>query len=138
VHVLREYRRWQLKEAERNPAIAEALADEETAFVLLTRTGRPVTGQTVAKMLKWRAVRAGVGVVKTAAKHDAPNGVTSKLSPQALRRAWANLALNDPHNPVPLDVVSQVLHHADIGTTRRHYAQTKPERARKALRDFIL
>jgi integrase len=136
--VLRDYRRWQLKEAQRNPKIAAALANEDTAYVLLTRNGRPLTGQTVTKLLKWRAVRAGVAVIDTDAKHDAPGGKTSRVSPHALRRAWARLGLNHPTKPVPLDVVSEVLRHKDISTTRRHYAQTKPERARQALRDFDL
>jgi integrase len=34
---------------------------------------------------------------------------------------------------LPIDVVSEVLLHRDITTTRRHYAPTKPERAKAAL-----
>ena len=32
-----------------------------------------------------------------------------------------------------IEVVSEVLNHKDISTTRRHYAGTKPERAKAAL-----
>jgi integrase len=55
------------------------------------------------------------------------------LTPHALRRAWADHALNDPDDPVSIEVVSEVLNHKDISTTRRHYAGTKPERAKAAL-----
>ena len=40
LRMFRIYRRWQLSEAEKNPAIRDALSDPETAFVLLTRTGK--------------------------------------------------------------------------------------------------
>jgi integrase len=43
---------------------------------------------------------------------------------------WATVALNDG---VGIDVVQEVLGHADISTTRRHYATTLPERAQAAL-----
>ena len=138
VREFKAYRRWILKEAEKNPDIAAALADEETAFVLLTRRGNQIHGQQLAKELKRHALNAGVGVVKIPKTREYPYGKTSKLSPHALRRAWARLALNHPRKPVPIDVVSAVLHHEDIDTTRRHYAPTKPERARAATRDFKL
>jgi len=43
-----------------HPAIASALDAEETAYVLLTREGRPVRPSTLGKQLKWRAARAGI------------------------------------------------------------------------------
>lgn len=135
---LRTYRDWQIKQAERYPQVAAALADERTAFVLLTRNGKPLHPQQAAKMLKWRAIRAGVALIPATSEYDSLNGMTSKVCPHALRRAWSRLALNHPENPLPIDVVSEVLRHKDISTTRRHYAQTKPERARQALRDFNL
>ena len=98
----------QQKVAERNPAVRAALASPDTAHVLLTRTGSPIRPSTIAKMLKWHAVRAGVGVVPSGARHDAPGGMTSRVSPHALRRAWATTALNDPEHPLPLDVVQEV------------------------------
>jgi integrase len=130
---LRIYRRWQLAEAERNPAIRDALADPETAYVLLTKTGRRTTPESVRKILKWHAIRAGVGIVKAKGRWDAPGAVTSRVSPHSMRRAWATLALNDEKDPKPIDVVSEVLKHKEISTTRRHYAPTKPERAQAAL-----
>lgn len=59
------------------------------------------------------------------------NGLTSRVSPHSYRRAWATIALNEKE--LPIDVVSEVLKHSDIATTRRHYAPTKSERARAAL-----
>lgn len=133
VREFRVYRRWQLVEAQRNSQIRDALGDPETAFVLLTRTGRQTRPESIGKMLKWRARRAGVGVVAAKGKWDSPGGETSLLHPHSMRRAWAEHALNHPTDPVSIDVVQEVLHHADISTTRRHYARTKPERARQAL-----
>ncbi len=42
-----------------------------------------------------------------------PGRKTSRASPHALRRAWATHALNDADDPVPIDVVSSVLRHAE-------------------------
>jgi integrase len=129
----RRYRRWMVEQyATRHRPVRDALAYPETAFVLLTYNGLPVRAQTIAKQLKWRARRAGVAVQATEARWDAPGGKTSRLSPHAMRRGWADIALNE--QDVPIDVVAEVLNHKDISTTRRHYARTKPERARVALR----
>lgn len=128
---LRIYQRWQLSEAQRNPAMRDALSDPETAFVLLTRTGRPTSPESVLKMLKWHAIRAGVGLYKSPARHGTVGGVSSRVSAHSLRRAWATIALNEEAQPI--DVVSEVLKHKDISTTRRHYAPTKSDRARAAL-----
>lgn len=57
---LRIYRRWQLAEAQRNPAIMDALSDEDTAFVLLTRNGKPTHPNSVAKKLKWHGIARGL------------------------------------------------------------------------------
>lgn len=128
---LRLYRRWQLAEAQQNPAMRDALSDPETAYVLLSRNGKRTHPQSVAKIIKWHALRAGVGVRTGDIRWDAPGGRTSRVSPHAMRRAWATIALNDEE--LPIDVVSEVLKHKDIATTRRHYAPTKSDRARAAL-----
>jgi integrase len=131
LRMFKVYRRWQLAEAERNSAMRDALSDPETAYVLLTRTGKRTSPESVYKMLRWHAIRAGVGLYKTNARWDAPGGIASRVSPHALRRAWATIALNDEE--LPIDVVSEVLLHREIATTRRHYAPTKPARAQAAL-----
>lgn len=131
IRELRIYRRWQLSEAARNPAIRDALSDPDTAYVLLTRNGKKMHGETVRKILNWHAIKAGVGVVSTDNKFDSPGGQKSLVGAHAMRRAWASTALNDEE--LPIDVVSEVLLHRDITTTRRHYAPTKPERAKAAL-----
>jgi integrase len=130
VRKLREYSRWQQRQAQSNPKLRDALSDEETAYVLLTRNGKRTHPSSIYKMLKWHAIRAGVAVTTAKGKCDAPGGKTSKVHPHAFRRAWGTHALN---NGVPIDVVQEVLGHADISTTRKHYAHTKPERARDAL-----
>lgn len=131
IRALRLYRTWQLAEAARLDAMRDALADPETAYVLMTRHGRKTAPQTIAKIVKWHAVKAGVGLRKSNGTRDTVNGMTSRISPHAYRRAWATIALNEKE--LPIDVVSEVLRHADIATTRRHYAPTKSERARAAL-----
>jgi integrase len=130
---LRLYRRWQLSEAERNPAMRDALSDPEKAYVLLTRNGKRTAPSTVSKIAKWHAVKAGVGVCESRGQRDLILGKTSRVSPHSYRRAWATIALNDEKDPQPIDVVSEVLRHKDIATTRRHYAPTKSDRARAAL-----
>lgn len=127
----RLYRRWQLSEAERIPAIRDALSDPETAYVLLTKNGKRTCPQTVTKIATLHGIRAGVGLRKATSGADSIDGMTSRVSPHAYRRAWATIALNDEEQP--LDVVAEVLKHSSTATTRRHYAPTKPERARAAL-----
>jgi integrase len=128
---LRLFRRWQLSEAEYKPHIRDALSDPEMAYVLLTRSGKKTNPTTITKMARWHAVRAGVGVRKAPGICDAVDGETSRVSPHSYRRAWATIALNDEE--LPIDVVSEVLKHKEISTTRRHYAPTKSDRARAAL-----
>jgi integrase len=128
---LRLYRRWQLAEAEHNAAMRDALSQSQTAYVILTSNGKRTDPMTIYKMVRWHAIRAGVGVSKTESRWDAPGGQTSRVSPHAMRRAWATVALNDEE--LPIDVVSEVLKHKDIATTRRHYAPTKSDRAQAAL-----
>jgi integrase len=134
LHALRLYRRWQLSEAERNPTIRDALSDPETAYVLLTRNGNKTSPHTVYKIVRQHALRAGVGLRKATSAHEAIAGQASRVSPHAFRRAWATIALNDEETPI--DVVSEVLRHSDIATTRRHYAPTKSDRARATLVDM--
>lgn len=129
----RKYRRWQEQLAERHPAMKAALADPERAFVFMTRNGKAPCGTSIAKQLRWRAVRAGVAVIEAKGRWDAPGGKTSRLSPHSLRRAWASHAFHDADDPVQLEDIADVLKHEDLKTTRAHYIQAKPERARRAL-----
>lgn len=57
IRVLRLYRQWPLSETQRNEAIRDALADPETAYILLTRNGRKTAPQTISKIAKWHAVK---------------------------------------------------------------------------------
>ena len=135
MRALRDYARWQRTQ----PKLRAALSDDDTAYVFLTRWGRPTSGGQLVRLLKRHAIRAGVAVIPARGKEwDAIDGKTSRLSPHALRRAWASHVLNDPSSPVPIDVVSAVLGHRDIATTRKHYAFTDDDRAFKALRHHRL
>lgn len=131
VRELRLYQRWQLNEAARYPEMRRALSNPQTAFVLITRNGKPMSKTQIYKMVRRVGVRAGVGLGDAPSEWDAVGGITSLVTPHALRRAWATIALND--KKLPIDVVSEVLRHSDISTTRRHCAPTKSERARDAL-----
>ncbi len=137
VRELRIYQRWQAETyARKHRAVADALANEETAFVLLTCNGRRTQPSTISKMLKWRARRGGVAVQATTAKQDSPGGRTSRLSPHAMRRGWGTIAHNE--HGVPMEVLQQVYKHKHLSTTQTHYVHTKPERAQQALRQMRL
>lgn len=136
VRELRIYRAWIKRQAEANDQIKDALEFNDTAFVLLTANGKPLNRSSLTKIVKNHGLKAGIGIKKTHVSREYPTGRTSRLTPHAMRRAWARIALNDQN--VPIDVVSEVLRHEDISTTRNHYAQTKPERARKALTTMSL
>lgn len=132
VRELRRYRRWQLEQyAVTHAAVRDALCFEDTAYVLLTCNGKRTCPQAITKMLKWRAVRAGVSVKASVSAFDSPSGKTSKLSCHAMRRGWAQAAIEDG---VPITTIQDVLKHDDISTTRRHYAFGKPPLATAALR----
>jgi integrase len=88
---------------------------------------------TITKIATWHGIRAGVGLKKATPGADSVEGMTSLVTPHCFRRAWATLALNDDDDPKPIDVVSEVLMHKEIATTRRHYAPTLPERAQAAV-----
>jgi integrase len=133
LRAFRAYRRWQLAAAEHNADLRDALSDSETAYVLLTSNGKPTHPSTVTKIMTWHGIRAGVGLKTATPGADSVDGMTSKVTPHCFRRAWATLALNDDDDPTPIDVVSEVLMHKEIATTRRHYAPTLPERAQAAV-----
>jgi integrase len=59
VREFRRYRRWQLSEAQRNQAIRDALADPETAYVLLTKNGKRTHMSTLAR--SYAGMRSGTG-----------------------------------------------------------------------------
>jgi hypothetical protein len=85
-------------------------------------------GQPV-RILKRHAFRAGVGWSPRSGTRSTPQ--TSRISPHALRRAWATHAHN--HDHVSIDVIAMALGHSDIGTTRRHDCFPDDERGFEAL-----
>lgn len=129
---LSRWRRALLDEAETNPLIASALYDEETAHVLLTRRGRPVTVQTLGKQAKWRAARCGL---RLHAADDVYHENKSQVHPHAFRRSWATL---QRRRGVALEDIADVLSHASIDTTRRHYAFPPSEAKTRAVKSFSL
>lgn len=129
---LSRWRRVLLAEAEKNPLIAAALYNEDTAHVLLTHRGRPVTVQTLGKQAKWRAARSGV---RLHTANDASRENKSQVHPHAFRRSWATL---QRRRGVALEDIADVLAHSSTDTTRKHYAFPSSEAKRKTVKSFSL
>jgi integrase/recombinase XerD len=127
-----ELRRWHLLQADladANPQLASALRDPNRAFVLLTRSGKPLAKGALAKDLKRRAAKIGLHRLEPA-HHEQ----RSRVTPHAIRRSVASMLLNSGE---PIDAVADVLHHRQLDTTRRHYAFAS-NRRRKATIESIL
>lgn len=124
---LLRWRSVQRREGRRWPAIAAALSDPETAFVLLTRNGRPLSHSTLAKQYKWRARRAGVRLHPEGAQVNAEN--TSEVSPHWARRTGGT----ELRRRVDIAAAAEILHHKSLDTTRNHYAFASSEEQRKAV-----
>lgn len=131
---LRRWQNAQRRSAEQKPALAAALADPDTAFVLLTSSGRQLSHTTIAKQVKWRAARAGI------MPHSGKAGVSdenkSKVSPHVLRRSWAYMMRNQVG--ASLDDIAEVLNHASTDTTRKHYAFASTQKKRRTVQAFAL
>ena len=108
--------------------LAAALEDPETAYVLLSRTGRQLCGSTIAKQSKWRAARVDL------LPHANPAAVSpenkSRVSPHAFRRSGAQ---NLRSKGVELADIAELLNHKDLNTTRLHYAYTDTPKLRKTV-----
>ncbi len=127
-----ELRRWYLAQEEhaaKYPMMLEARANEETNFVLMTRYGKPPQCNGINQQLKNRAVAAGLFVLEPSSRGCG----RSRITPHALRRTFATLLLNDGHH---LDAVADVLGHANLDTTRHHYAFSSSERVRATVEGF--
>jgi integrase/recombinase XerD len=122
------WRRAQLAEARANPAVAGALEHDSTAYVLLTRSGRPVAKSTLAKQLKWRAARAGV--LTYAYRPDRAGENKSGIHPHVIRRSVATLLRKQGTS---LEDIADLLNHRDINVTRTHYAFTDTPEKRRAI-----
>ena len=127
---LRRYRLHMLDVADRKPEIRAALANPDTAFLLLTRNGRPFTKRSLYAMVKRRATRAGLYV-----EEPMHGECRSQVSPHVLRRTFATLQLNDGQ---PLDAVADVLGHESVDTTRKHYAFSSNERRRATIMSYSI
>ena len=55
------------------------------------------------------AIRAGVGLYKSSARHGTVGGVSSRVSAHSLRRAWATIALNEDAQPIDVVLDSALL-----------------------------
>ena len=130
---LLRWREEQREEAERRPKIAHALANPETAWVLLTRNGKQLSHSTLGKMVKWRAARAGLYPHPPGS--EVPYENKSQLSPHALRRSFAVLMRSAG---TPLEDIADVLNQKDLNTTRDHYAYTDTPEMRRTINAFTV
>ena len=128
---LLRWRSEQIDESATNAAIAQALQNEETAFVLLTRNGRAVAKTTLAKQLKWRAAR--VNILAHAQRPDKAGENKSKLSPHAIRRSVATMLRKEGKT---LEDIADLLHQKDLNVTRKHYAFTDTPQLRKTVNEL--
>ena len=143
---LRFWKHEQQRQAKKNPAMAKALSDPETAWVLLTKNGQRVCKQTIAKQLDWRAARAEVRLLaKLVAQADPdeadaerePGTCVHKLeerktevSPRVIRRSMATLLRKDG---VSVFDVQPMLNHKSVGTTLAFYATDDDEAKDRAI-----
>lgn len=125
---LYRWRSEQLEQAATNERIADALASDETAFVLLTTNGKPVAKTTLAKQLKWRAAR--VNLLTKGAREDKWRENKSKLSPHAIRRSVATMLRKEGK---PLEDIADLLNHKDMNVTRTYYAHVDTPDMRKTV-----
>jgi integrase/recombinase XerD len=93
------------------------LGGRPSPFVFVGRRGRPLTRQAVWKLVRRRALAAGVG---------------GRTSPHTLRHTFATHLLT---GGADLRVVQTLLGHADIGTTQI-YTHVAPERLRDVHRRY--
>jgi integrase len=113
--------------------MANALADPDTAYVLLTYNGNPLCHSTIAKQSKWRAARVGI------LPHADPTKVckenTSRVHPHAFRRTRGTQLRA---RGVDLADIADLLNHKDLNTTRTHYAFTSTPKLRKTVMGLTL
>jgi integrase/recombinase XerD len=91
------------------------LRGRPSPFVFLGPTGRPLTRQAVWKLVRARALRAGIG---------------KRVSPHTLRHTFATHLLG---GGADLRIVQTLLGHADISTTQT-YTHVAPQRLREVHR----
>jgi site-specific recombinase XerD len=114
------------------PEIKAALEDKQTAFVLMSKNGERLWPTTIWRSLKRRAYQAGVKPLDHPGfnKHGRTKDLQSEVSPHMLRRSAATYLLEQG---VHIDVISDILGHADISTTKRHYLNPSDERRTAAM-----
>jgi integrase/recombinase XerD len=126
--------RWRdasIGESRANPLIRQALDHPDTAFVLLSRNGRPLSHSTMAKQAKWRAARVGILLHPAGAAVSYEN--KSQVTPHAFRRSFAQIQRK---RGVELADIADALNHKDVNTTRTHYAYTDTPQLRKTVTSF--
>jgi integrase/recombinase XerD len=115
----------------KNTAIREALSHPNTAYVLLTKNGKPLSHSTMAKQAKWRAARVGILPHPPSAQVGYEN--KSQVTPHAFRRSFAQIQRS---RGIELADLADALNHKDVNTTRNHYAYTDTPKLRKTVTSF--
>lgn len=126
-----ELRRWKLRQdalSERHPELAALRKNPDTDWVLVTPKGKQLPVAAIYKQLKRRAAKAGLYVLEP--KHREHR---SEVTPHWLRRTFATILLNEGEH---IDAVADVLGHAYVDTTRRHYAFASDARKKATIDAF--
>lgn len=126
-----ELRRWQLRQdalAERFLEYRRIREKPDTDFVLVTNRFKHLPEAAINKMLKRRAVRAGLYVLEPGHREH-----RSEVTPHSLRRTFATILLNDGEH---IDAVADVLGHESVDTTRKHYAIASRARRKATIDAF--
>lgn len=137
---LHSWKHEQQRQAKKNPPIARALSDPETAWVLLTKNGQRVCKQTIAKQLDWQAARAEVRLLPKPVAQAVPEDADAQteagkrprkleerkteVSPHVIRRSMATLLRNDG---ISVFDVQPLLNHKHVSTTLAFYATDDDE-----------
>jgi integrase len=122
--------RWQAaqaKQAQKFPAVAAALTNPESAYVLLTTEGKPLCHSTMSKQFKWRAKRAGVRVHAAGAVVGAEN--KSRVSTHWARRT---VATSLRRKGVDVAEVADLLNDT-VQVVMDHYAASSTEKQHKVV-----
>jgi integrase len=122
--------RWQgaqEKQAAKNDEVAAALANPETAYVLLTKTGKRLSHSTMSKQFKWRADRAKV-------RPHAAGAAVSKENKSRVSTHWARrtVATTLRRNNVDVAEVATLLNDT-VQVVMDHYAASSSEKQHKVV-----
>ena len=110
--ILKKYLDWIDEQKEDNTEFARKISDDDALFYSLQ--GTRIGVRTVEKLVK---------------KYASPAAPLKKITPHKLRSTYATNLYRQTED---IYVVADVLGHADVNTTKKHYAQMSEEHKKHA------